>query len=57
MVKQNEKFKYTSIMHRRKGRKYIRMLALFSLRVEANSDCFFLIDTTHDEQVFYLQTF
>ena len=49
MVKQNEKFIYTCIMHRRNGRKYIKKLALFSLRVEANSDCFFLIDTIHDE--------
>ena len=49
MVKQNEKFIYTCIMHRRNGRKYIKKLALFSLRVEANSDCFFLIDIIHDE--------
>lgn len=49
MVKQKEKFIYTCIMHRRNGRKYIKTLALFSLRDEANSDCSFLIDIIHDE--------
>ena len=54
MVKQNERFIYSYIMPGKDGRKYIKMLALFCLRDEANGDYFFLFDILHDEKVFHL---
>lgn len=51
-VKQNERYMYIYIMCRKDRRKYTKVLALFSLKDEANGGYFFLFDILRGEYVF-----